>query len=385
MIRLVLASDGFSGFLKVYRVYRWSSWISEGKGGPGLSLAVVRDLREARAPAGPEELAAFETDVLAGFVLARAAAGLSDDTIRSDVLHLEQLRAWFGRPLWDMEPADADAYFGKVLRDAAKGTRLARSQALKTYFLFLEIRHKVEIHQMTGRVAECPVDEMNRPRGAGRAALRIPPSAVQVGVLFAGWRAELATCRKFAPAARSYAAARLMAEVGLRVNEASQLDLADVKWDLGRFGKLHVRHRQGRPRVRAAGADGAADQRRRGDPALVRPGRVGPASTTTTRSRPSCSRYNIRPDALRALCLVAAESRVLPDLFSAGFRIAVAGGWRCLNNVAFDATEVSVAQAADLPGAAHLELADGVVHLDPKPALLEAMLAGWVRQQRPAS
>ena len=63
---------------------------------------------------------------------------------------------------------------GKVLRDAAKGTRLARSQALKTYFLFIEIRHKAEIHQMTGRVAECPVDEMNRPRGAGRAALRIP-------------------------------------------------------------------------------------------------------------------------------------------------------------------------------------------------------------------
>jgi hypothetical protein len=57
-----------------------------------LSLAVVRDLRDARAPAGPDELAAFETDVLAGFVLARAAAGLSDNTIRSDVLHLEQLR-----------------------------------------------------------------------------------------------------------------------------------------------------------------------------------------------------------------------------------------------------------------------------------------------------
>jgi hypothetical protein len=37
----------------------------------------------------------------------------------------------------EMQPADADAYFGTVLRDAAKGTPLARSQALKTYFLFL--------------------------------------------------------------------------------------------------------------------------------------------------------------------------------------------------------------------------------------------------------
>src|ERR1022692_4641842 len=122
-----------------------------------------------------------------------------------------------------------------------RATRLGRSQALRTYFLFLEIRHKVEIHQLTGRVAECPVDEMNRPRGAGRASLRIPPSAVQVNALLAGWRRELATCRKFAPAARNYAAARLMAETGLRVNEVSHLDLADVKWELGRFGKLHVR------------------------------------------------------------------------------------------------------------------------------------------------
>jgi site-specific recombinase XerD len=44
--------------------------------------------------------------------------------------------------------------------------------------------------------------------------------------------------------------------------------------------------------------------------------------------------------------------------------------------------EAGVARAADLPGAAHLELVDGVVHLDPKPALLEAMLAGWARQQQ---
>jgi site-specific recombinase XerD len=98
---------------------------------------------------------------------------------------------------------------------------------------------------MTGHIVACPVDEINRPRGGRDAALRIPPSAAQVGVLFAGWRGNLAGCRKFAPAARNYTAARLMAEVGLRVNEVCQLDLADVKWDLGRFGKIHVRMGKG--------------------------------------------------------------------------------------------------------------------------------------------
>jgi hypothetical protein len=75
-----------------------------------LALAVVRDLREQRMSASAEELAGLETDVLAGFVLARASAGLVDSTIRNDTNHLELIRDWFGRPLWEMAPADADVY-----------------------------------------------------------------------------------------------------------------------------------------------------------------------------------------------------------------------------------------------------------------------------------
>jgi len=121
----------------------------------------------------------------------------------------------------------------------------ASRQKLRTYFTFLELRYQTELHAMTGRAVTCPVDEMNRPRGSKDAKLRIPPSEAEVTALFTGWAQELASCRKFAPSARNYTAARLMAEVGLRVNEARRLDLADVKWDLGRFGKLHVRHGKG--------------------------------------------------------------------------------------------------------------------------------------------
>ncbi|MGR7003053.1 tyrosine-type recombinase/integrase [Yinghuangia aomiensis] len=78
------------------------------------------------------------------------------------------------------------------------------------------------------------------------AKLRIPPTEAEVAALFAGWAEDLATCRKFAPTARNYTAAKLMAEVGLRVKEACKLDLPDIKWDLGRFGKLHVRYGKGK-------------------------------------------------------------------------------------------------------------------------------------------
>jgi integrase/recombinase XerD len=206
-----------------------------------LALAVVRDLRDYRTPVTAEDLERFEVDLLAGFVLARASAGLTDATVRGDVTHLEQVRSWFGRPLWEMAPADADAYFGRELRRGAAGTRLARSQALSTFFEYLELRHQVEIHALTGRVVQCPIDEVNRPRGNKQARLRVPPTVEEIATLFAGWASDLATCRKFAPAARNYTAARLMAEVGLRVNEARNLDLADIKWEFGPYGKLHVR------------------------------------------------------------------------------------------------------------------------------------------------
>lgn len=55
----------------------------------GLALAVVKDLREFRAEPSKQDLEDFETDTLAGFVLARASAGLADGTIRGDVGHLE--------------------------------------------------------------------------------------------------------------------------------------------------------------------------------------------------------------------------------------------------------------------------------------------------------
>ncbi|MFF4576755.1 hypothetical protein [Streptomyces sp. NPDC001410] len=215
------------------------------------------------------------------------------------------------------EPADADVYFGKVLRNSLSGTRLARSQALRTYFMFLELRHKVEFHRMTGRVVECPIDEMNRPRGAKDAQVRIPPTGPEVGVLFTGWGGELATCRKFAPTARNYTAAKLMSQVGLRVSEACKLDLADIKWNLGRFGKLHVRHGKGArgsgPRERMVPLINGADRTLCGGSSKT----CGASSTTTTpapapRCSPPSARTPTAPHAGSATTPCAGVSRTRP-------------------------------------------------------------------------
>ena len=65
--------------------------------------------------------------------------GLADSTIRNDTGHLELIRDWFGRPLWEMQPSDAGTYFGKVLREAKPSTRTGRAAALTVYFQFLPV------------------------------------------------------------------------------------------------------------------------------------------------------------------------------------------------------------------------------------------------------
>lgn len=199
----------------------------------------------ATEPLSAEDQEALETDLFAQFVFARASAGMVDGTIRDDISSLETIRDWLGRPLWEMTPDDADRYFGHQLRGAAPTTRTGKAATLRVFFRFLELRYKADIYQLTGSVVECPLDEVNTPRGRTDIQLRIPPTDAEVDTLFRGWRGEMATTRRFATCARNYAAAKVLADMGLRINEARMLDLDDIHPELGRFGKLAVRFGKG--------------------------------------------------------------------------------------------------------------------------------------------
>ncbi|MFI5689534.1 site-specific integrase [Streptomyces sp. NPDC051636] len=199
-----------------------------------------------------------------------------------------------------------------MLRGSPSGTRLARAQALTTYFLFLELRHKVEIHRMAGRVVECPIDEMNRPRGSKDAALRIPPTEPEIKTVHRLGR-RVGDLPQVRPHRRNYTASKLMSQVGLRVSEACKLDLADIKWDLGSFGKLHVRHGKGArgsgPRERMVPLINGADRTLGGS------SRTSGASSTTTTPAPGprCSPPSARtPTALRAASATTPCATVWP-------------------------------------------------------------------------
>lgn len=193
----------------------------------------------------PAELDAFEQDLVAGFVLARSSAGVTDDSVQAELRALMEFREVLDRHLWTARPDDVDRYLGKWCKGQSHSTLRGKAHAIAVFWQFLELRHQAEIHALTGEVVHCPVDELNRPSGGWRLNVRVPPSDAELTRLFDGWRDDLVSARKFMPAARNYAAAKLWSLVGLRIGETSKLDLLDLKWELGAFGKLHVRFGKG--------------------------------------------------------------------------------------------------------------------------------------------
>jgi site-specific recombinase XerC len=210
-----------------------------------MTLALVHDLRSARPEPSSEDLDAFEQDLVADFVLARSAAGVVDKSIQTEIRAISEFRDSMDRHVWTARPDDADRFLGAQRRGQAHSTVSAKAFGISVFFEFLELRHQTEIHALTGEFVQCSIDEMNRPRSGWGLNVRIPPSDAEVVCLFEGWKDHVLTARKFLPEARNYTAGKLWSQVGLRIGETTRVDMTDLLWEVGPFGKAHVRFGKG--------------------------------------------------------------------------------------------------------------------------------------------
>lgn len=206
-----------------------------------MSLGVVRDLRSPRVLDTAEDAGAYQEHLLAEYVLARVAHGVLDATIRQDVAAVEEFLNWAGVWAWEIEPRHADKFLGEAQQGRAVATRRGKATNIDTFYRFLEIRYRGEIHQLTDRVVSSPIDAINRPTHTGDFSVRIPPSPGDLVRFFSEWRTQLDDARKWLVAARNYTMARVTGEVGLRVRELCALTLDDLHFEHGPLGKVHVR------------------------------------------------------------------------------------------------------------------------------------------------
>jgi site-specific recombinase XerD len=186
----------------------------------------------------------FQSQCVDAFVASWQARGFSPVTIDNDIGLLERTLAALGRPAWEVTAEDVDRVVGELAVAGRKAsTRREYVQIFKAFHRFLQVRKSAEIEAGFGVRLVCPVDEFNASRHVGDDSpdTMPPPTPERVAEFFEFLKGRIATARKYAPAARDYALFRTLYHAGLRSDEASMLDVPDVHFGRGPFGKLHVR------------------------------------------------------------------------------------------------------------------------------------------------
>jgi site-specific recombinase XerD len=198
--------------------------------------------------ASPLDAQAFEAACMDDFVGSWSARGFSPVFIENATGVLERFLSLLAVPPWEAQPDDVDAVVAQLVANGlAASTRRGYVQAFKDFHRFLVVRKAAEIEATFGVHLVDPVDEFNASRHVGNdsPSAKAPPTVERMEGFFGFLRDRIATARKFGPAGRDYALFRTLYHAGLRADEASSLELADMHFGRGPFGKIHVRFGKG--------------------------------------------------------------------------------------------------------------------------------------------
>ena len=190
----------------------------------------------------------FQADCVEACVMSWVARGYSQVTVDGSTTRLERVLATLGKPAWEVTSEDIDEMVGTWASvGIAASTRRTYVQAFKGFHQFLVARKAVEIEAAFGVRLQSPLDEFNAARHVANdsPSTMAPPSPERLEEFFGFLRDRIATARKFAPAGRDYALFRTLYHAGLRAEEAASLELGDLHFGRGPFGKLHVRFGKG--------------------------------------------------------------------------------------------------------------------------------------------
>ena len=209
--------------------------------GAGLHLVVSTSAAAVGAPPDPGE---YQARCIQDYRSSQAVRGFSTLTIDNGTATLERFLAACGRPAWEVTCEDIDRVVGGLAAvGVATSTRRSYVSVFKGFFGFLLARKAAQIEMSFGMRMADPVDEFNAARHVGNDSPQVepPPTPARIDAFFTFLRGRVATARVFSTAGRDYALFRTLYHAGLRTEEAVMLDIADLHFDRGPFGKIHVR------------------------------------------------------------------------------------------------------------------------------------------------
>ncbi len=216
----------------------------------GPRLVVVPGATDVPAPLVclDMEPLAYQRSCIEAYEVSQVARGFSPTTMENGPGVLERFLAAAGRPAWEITREDVDRVVsGFAAQRLASSTRRGYVQSFKMFHAFLRARKSVEIEALFGVRLVDPLDEFNASRHVGDdGALAVAPATPQrLEVFFDFLKDRVGSARKYGVAGRDYALFRTLYLAGVRAEESSMLDVADLHFGRGPFGKIHVRFGKG--------------------------------------------------------------------------------------------------------------------------------------------
>lgn len=190
----------------------------------------------------------YQNQLVEAYVASQVARGFSDITIENGTGTLERFLARVGHPVWEVTKEDIDRVAGDLASQGiGSTTRRSYVQAFRTFHRFVAVRKAVEIEGLFGARLEDPFDEFNSSRHVALDSpdTRPPPSKERMEQFFDFLKNRIAGERKYSIAARDYTLFRTLYHAGLRAEEAACLEIRDLHFARGPFGKIHVRFGKG--------------------------------------------------------------------------------------------------------------------------------------------
>lgn len=212
----------------------------------------LRSLGTAEADAHPlptyEESLTYQAKLLGLWEQQQRVLGYTEASIALGSRNLDTFLKVAEKFIWEITIHDIDRFYEQLVgRGLAYSTRRKYQSNITTFLEYLRSRHAHEIWQRYHVAVPSVLDKFNRHthRHDDREDAVAPPPPEILERFWSGLKQAMPTARKFAPIARDYAFFRLLALAGLRIAEASMLEVKDCRFDLGEHGKLHVRFGKG--------------------------------------------------------------------------------------------------------------------------------------------
>jgi integrase/recombinase XerD len=210
-----------------------------------LRIVATTNVEEPATVSDPEE---SQGRWLEEYFASMRSRGFSSSTVDAALDVLPRMLELLPCFVWELTADVVDGLLVELTeRGVGPSTRRRYIDAVLGFHRFLRVRKRVEVEASFGSRLEDPVDEFNACHhvGSDSPAVRPPPRPDELEEFFERLRTRVGTARKYAAAARDYALFRTLYLAGLRAEESVMLDVADVHFDRGPFGKLHVRFGKG--------------------------------------------------------------------------------------------------------------------------------------------